>query len=103
MCVLILFIQQRCPSSALADASIRGLLLDVLYSGGTTAEAAQSLLVVALELRHQDYFFPKGGSTTEHQRTFSTNEPTSFLCISREVVTFLMVVWLEVCSCVCGL
>lgn len=60
------------PSSARADVSIGGLLLDMLYSGGTTAEAVQSMLTAILQSRYQDYFFSKGGIEIEHGSSFST-------------------------------
>jgi hypothetical protein len=59
------------PSSARADVSIGGLLLDVLRSGSTTAEAVQSMLMATLESRYQDYFFSKGGTAMEGQSNFS--------------------------------
>jgi hypothetical protein len=48
------------PSAARAVVSIGGLLLEVLSSGGTTAEASQSMLKGAIESRYEDYFFSEG-------------------------------------------
>ena len=60
-------------SSVRADVSIGGLLLDILRSNGTTAEAVQSMLMVALESRYQDYLFSefKGNNKTSYQTNFT--------------------------------
>ena len=59
--------------AARADVSIGGLVLDILRSNGTTAEAVQSMMMVALESRYQDYFFSRGdGIAREGQSSFST-------------------------------
>ena len=60
------------PSFARADISIGGLLLDILRSNGTTAEAVQSMLMVALESRYQDYFFSVGETAATDQSHFSS-------------------------------
>jgi hypothetical protein len=49
------FVNTISSPSVRADVSIRGLVLDILRSNGTTAEAVQSMLMVALESRYQDY------------------------------------------------
>jgi hypothetical protein len=52
-------VERTDSAAARADVSIGGLVLDILRSNGTTAEAVQSMLMVALGSRYQDYFFYK--------------------------------------------
>lgn len=56
-----------------ADVSIGGLVLDILRSNGTIAETVQSMLMVALESRYQDYLFSefKGNNKTSYQTNFT--------------------------------
>ncbi|PSN66457.1 hypothetical protein BS50DRAFT_622120 [Corynespora cassiicola Philippines] len=60
------------PSFARADISMGGLLLDILRSNGTTAEAMQSMLMVALESRYQDYLFFVGRTATMDRSNYSS-------------------------------
>jgi hypothetical protein len=59
------------PSLTRADIGIGGLLLDILRSKGTTAEAVQSMLMVALGSRYQEHLFSRGRTGRKGQQNFS--------------------------------
>jgi hypothetical protein len=51
-----------------ADVSIGGLFLEILRTGGTTAEAVQGMIMALTASRYQDYIFIEGGNgSTERQ------------------------------------
>jgi hypothetical protein len=50
------------PSRVWADISIGGLFLEILRTGGTTAEAVQGMMMALTASRYQDYIFVEGGN-----------------------------------------
>lgn len=74
-------IDQMHPSFARADVSIGGLVLDILRSNGTIAEAVQSMLMVVLESRYGDYLFSKGAGYGRRYESSSSAQRADFIAV----------------------